>query len=74
MPKPNTACHGTASEIAFMQSLSRRGRMSRLQVLQNYRAALECRADWGTMDRAAVIRATEKEIEAEVREATRKAA
>ncbi|OQY64729.1 MAG: hypothetical protein B6D47_12955 [Rhodocyclaceae bacterium UTPRO2] len=74
MPKPNTAGHGTASEIAFMQSLSRRGRMSRLQVLQNYLAAIERRADWGTMDRAAVIRATEKEIEAEVREATRKAA
>lgn len=74
MPKPNNACHGTDAEIVFMQSLSRHGRMSRLQVLQNYRAAIERRVDWGTMDRRAVIKATDKEIEAEVREAMRAAA
>lgn len=74
MPKPNTACHGTVSEVTFMQSLSRRGRLSRLQVLQNYRSALERRTDWGTMDRRAVIKATDREIEAEVRDTMRAAA
>lgn len=73
MIKPN-AYHGTAAEIAFMRALGPRGRFSRLQMLQRYRAACEQRVAWNGIDRHEVLKTTDREIEAVIRTAGRKAA
>lgn len=66
--------HGTAAEIAFMHALGPRGRMSRLQMLQNYRATLERRTQWGSIDARALLHATDRAIACEIKKTSRKAA
>lgn len=66
--------HGTAVEIAFMKGLGARGRLTRLRMLQNYRTACHIRANWGQIDRHAVLQATDREIEAEMKKALRRTA
>lgn len=73
MGHPNSY-HGTAAEIFFMRSLGPLGRLSRLQMLQNYRATLERRAQWCAIDRFELVRETDREIAAEIKKTARKAA
>jgi hypothetical protein len=69
-----TTYHGTAAEIAFMKALGPRGRFNRLQMLQNYRAAVERRTGWGKIAAGEVLHATDREIAAETKKTLRKAA
>lgn len=69
-----SAHHGTVAEIAFMRALGPRGRLSRLQMLQNYRAACERRVEWGAIDAGEVLRACDREIALETKKTLRKAA
>lgn len=73
MGHPNSY-HGTVAETRFVRSISRRGRLSRLQMLQAYRAAAEKRADWGAIDAGEVLHVVDREIAAEIKKTSRKAA
>lgn len=73
MGDPNSY-HGTIAEVRFMQGLGPRGRLSRLQMLQRYRAACERRVEWAGIDAGELLRATDREIAAEVKKLGRRAA
>lgn len=74
MMAPPNSYHGTAAEIAFMKALGQCGRLSRLQMLRNYRTACERRVEWGAIDAGEVLRACDREIAAETKKTLRKAA
>lgn len=71
MGHPN-AHHGTTQEIKFMRGLSAHGRLTRLQMLRNYRAAAERRTEWGSVDAGELLHATDREIAAEAKRVNRK--
>lgn len=73
MGHPNNH-HGTVAEIKFMRSLRGLARLTRLQMLRNYRAAIEKRVEWGSIDAGELLWATDREIAAEAKRIGRKAA
>jgi hypothetical protein len=73
MGHPNSY-HGTMAEILFMRALGPRGRFTRLQMLQRYRATLDLREQWESINRPQLVRETDREIAAEVKKTVRLAA